>query len=238
MLKTNDNVLKQYLQTYLNKKVDLITDDDLEKIDTVYVDTKTLKGFENKIDFETLNKLKNVKTMTISNSIITKDFNKILSHVENLTINFSTFEDEEYFVYLKGLKSITLNKCYIDSYDKLCDNLRNIDHLEVKHPYDINEIDVAKISKTATIIVLDGCKIKNISSLSENHKCKCLSILDSNVNESLEFLAEMDSLKNIYVSKEIISDEIYENLLKMNKEVHFDLVNMTFDDIDDINIRK
>lgn len=218
MINIKDKNLILFLQTILNKKKEYIVLEDLKKIKSLTFDSiNLLDGTENKIDLSILSLFPNLEELNILNNVLTEiDLQYIKSSkISKLYLKRCTFEEDIDYSLMNYFTDLILYNSYIDDYNLLLSNLKNIVTLEIINPADENEIDISDISGNVKKLVLEKCIIKNIDYCSNFKTCEVLSLLGTYLNDSdLSFLENMMSLKKLYISEEYIYDDNLDQLKK------------------------
>ena len=139
MLNIKDKSLMYYLMTTLNKKD--ITEQDLNTIEAISLDSLYIDGTRNTLDFSVLLLFPKLKQLTISNTILSNIDKGYIeqTNIKKLYLIKSTFSSIESYSILNKLEFLSLQNCYVEDYNLLLSNASNLKHLEIINPIDDNE---------------------------------------------------------------------------------------------------
>lgn len=225
VLKEKENLienieLRNFLQFKLGKEN--ITNDDLDNIDEIILDSTNIVGQYNKVYFEEIDLFKNLKKISIRNLGVTVEslekINKIpevefvncelrditkLSNVQHLTLINSEVDNFEKIEQLSNITELQLTNIKIEEF-KFLENFKNLKKLVIKN---VNDFSLSKINFYLPIEYLSVEKIKdldlNIISQYENLKTLSVDRIEADNWEN-----ELKDLKNKNI--EILLNDMYE----------------------------
>lgn len=161
--------LTEILQNILRKEE--ITENDLKKVENISLNKKMLNGKENDIELKEIEKIPNLKTITISNFEIDNQILEIINNHKKLKIlQFSRCEFKEILPINKNIKYIVIDKCQ----NFKCDLINNN---EIVRIIDAKvELSGKENLKQTKELYLQNCEIKNSIKLCEYQKLKTLNL--------------------------------------------------------------
>lgn len=205
---TNTNLIL-FLETYFNKKISDIESNDLATIEVLTLDSKNLLGEYEQINFEEILSLfPNLKELIVVNSLVsTNDINCINKHsIQSITFRSCAFDEPSSLTNLSNSKSLSIIKCFMDSFTFLGSISGNLSRLEICAPEGATEILLDAFSKkTLEALILEMVDLKN-QDFSDCTNCRMISILNNDIDEKgLETLASLQSLEELYIEPEYAS---------------------------------
>lgn len=199
-----------FLETYFNKKIDEISP----------VELSTIKSFTvNGIDYENLDEinyqeifsiLPNIEELIIVNSIVKpKDIYEINKQkIKYISFRNCAFENIMALIKLETITSISLLRCFINSYNFLKVLSKHLVKLEIRDPQGQIKINLKSIAKqNLQELILETVELEN-QDFSDCMNCTTISLLNTDIEkEGLDSLLKL-KLKNLYI------EEVYKKKLE------------------------
>lgn len=181
---------QMFLESYLNKSIKIITQNDLAKIEAICLSD----------DIEIIKYLPNLTSLTLENAIITDKLLTIIasSNIQELILKNCCLEGNLKF-YNDSLTKLTILNCFAENYDFL-NTLKNLEYLSIYAPASEIAIDCAIIPKNVKTLRLEYCELTNSSCLKYLAMCSSISILGT-VVESFDFLNHLP-IQALFINKE------------------------------------
>lgn len=226
---SNSN-LNLFLETRFNKKIDRITEEELDQVEVLAINYINLFGFKETFDFDLLKSFSNLKELNVNNFTLSKSDIEFLSNltIKSITFNKCSFDDESLSL-LKNVEELGFNNCYFEDFNffKVFTNLKK---LILNNPFTKIALDVSNIvNNSLEMLVLQNCKLLNIKSLEQIKSCKYLSLLWTDFDdESLAFLNSMSNLEELFISSVFNECEIIQSL-KEKISIKHDLIDYGFE---------
>lgn len=200
------------VEVILNKKIDRVTKNDLEKITSIGFTKLETNNFQSN-KFEELLLFPNLISLSINNSVIEIEDIEIMSRLKNLKfLNFEKclMENNIDFSILKNLNAITFSRCVIKNY-KFLNGMNNLKKLTISFPLENEIVDINEFTELNYLeeLFIEGCDIVNSYELKKFKNVKVLYLLISEL-DNLDFISHMNDLVKIYIPEKYID--------KINKE--------------------
>lgn len=227
----NNESLKQFLKVVLNKKVELISADDINKIKTVCISTIN-ENQEHTENFNDLLQFNNLEKIIIEKSLITeKEINILIQIGSLLSIEFvrCAFENEILLSKLYNIQSLYLNNSIIRDYSFLNTSYNKLEDFRIFNPYDETELDLTLLKDKVQLkkLYLERCILTNFQNLILP-LLEELSLLNTSI-DNFEFIKNNPNLSLMFISERYLENSIiknYQNKIKFKTN----LIEYTFEE--------
>lgn len=218
----NENLIK-FLEIVLNKNKKDIDINDLKNLKTI-VFSKLDKDNNQIYSSEELLLFENAEQITIKESTITKEDIEVLkkiSKLKKMVFSKCFFKDSSILTGLININDLSFIKCYNKDYNFIC-SLNKLEKLRIVNPYLSDKINVNNLVLSFSLkdITLQSCNLDNIQSLSSMNNLEKLSLLSSKFDGDLNFIKNLNSLRELYISEDYIKAGKYGNLNVYNSNAH------------------
>lgn len=227
MLNIKNNNIKIFIETILNKSINVITESDLKGIKN-FCFTCESEYHEN--DFEILDSLSNIENIIVNGYELTQeDIDKLFSiNCRSITFKKCLF-DKSLTIKKNSIRELHFQRCCIDDYDSIVSSNNDMETFEVSNPFDENEINCELFPSKLKVLILNYCLLLNANSLSRLVDCSYFSALGTVFDDSnLNFLSDMISLDNLYIS-EMYGDNSQVNSKRESCDVKYDYIDLLFE---------
>lgn len=231
MLNIKNNKIRMFIETYFNKKLVDINDEDLKKIKTFNF---SCSSEEHETDFDLLSSLENVEELYVEGYELTQDDLDKLFSCGCRSITFKRCLFDKSLNLNNKLSELHLLGCFVDNYDSVILSNPNMENLEINKPFDEGEIDCSLLPCRLKKLTLNYCVLTNADCLSKLNECSYLSVLGTGFDETgLDFLTNMTSLKKLYIEKRYLNSSQVSSI-KSSCDVKSDYKELLYDnDIED-----
>lgn len=212
MKNIDGNKIVSFVETYLNKNIKNILDDDLLNVNILPL-FYTSEEANNNFDVDYICKMfPNLK------KIIFNGFNiddNLLIHLKYLNIDEVVFNNciINDIKYIFNAKRISINNCEIKSLNFLSNNV-NLEYLKI---YDnrntVFDLDYISSLKKISILELKGLKILSSKNISNNSINKLIVFDNYFYSSFFEFVKSITSLKQIYINSD------YKKMINTTNEI-------------------
>lgn len=218
----NENLI-HFLEIILNKNKKDIDVSDLKSLKTI-IFSKLNKDNNQVYNSEELLLFENVEQITIKESTITNEDIEVLKKLPKLKkIIFSKcfFKDSSILTGLININDISFIECYNKDYNFI-NSLNKLEKLQIVNPYLDEKINVNSLFLSFGLkdITLQSCNLINIQSLSSMNNLEKLSLLFSKFEGDLNFIKNLNSLRELYISEDYIKAGKYGDLNVYNSYAH------------------
>lgn len=175
---------------------DEISEQDLNNIEHLTLNKYKLSGKESDINLSELYLFKNLRTLTLINFSINKDFIKIINELKFLwAIQFSSCGFEEVVPINQSVSQLIFDYCK----NFKCELINNNKIIKIIG----SEIDLKQLNKIDNTkeLYLQDCKIKNTEEILKYNKLELLNLDGSNV-ENDNILDKLDKRIRVYFKDE------------------------------------
>lgn len=230
MNKIDGKRLIEYLETYFNKNIKLVTIKDLSTITAIPIQGIKDENNEYAITIEeALNIFPNLKALMITNLTISQDIVNYLQlrSIHNVTLTRCTIPVGLSFDL--SLTELSIINCTTEDYkflETLADTLLK---LEIINPKDETEFDSSILKKHSLLreVTLIRCILTNDFELATLINCDTLSLLWTDLtNNGIQAIKELPLLKRLYISEKY-NDKL--NDITKSIDIKNDLIEFGFD---------
>lgn len=205
MNKIDGKRLIEYLETYFNKNIKLVTNKDLSTITTIPLHSAQDENNEYDITIEeALSILPNLEVLILNNLTVSEDIIKYIQKmsISRMTLNKCTISAGLSFNL--PLTELSMINCTTEDYHFLETLTGSLIKLEIVNPKDETEIDLTILKKHPLLqeVNLVRCLLNNDYALSNLTNCDSLSLLWTDISDNgLQAIRRLSSLKKLYVSE-------------------------------------
>ncbi len=225
--------LAKFISILLNKNVEDLTYQDLQKINVVNISNVDDDG-ERVYDFEELKYCTNLHTIIIKSSILTLDDMNILSNLGEQIKSFNfqdcVFLNENALAQLNQVEDIVFDGCIYRNLDALR-QITSLKSCTIRNPYNrtVVNLEIFKDMEALKKLYLEQCDLIHQECM-KNYvfRLQCLSLLNSQVND-LQFLDTMPDSAEVYLSEETMTSP-YVNKNKKRLQIQNSYINNVFSD--------
>ena len=208
----NNQNLELFLMNYFHKKITEITDEEMNKLETLSLDGIDITGLYEKIDFEiVINMFPNLKKILISNYVFDEKDIENIAKSNALKYDFykCDFSKIEKIDMLKNIEELYLERCILKTNDLLYTEFTNMKILSIINPSNEEEVNLEKLTCiNIEKIYLENCIISNQECINKFKNLEYVDIINTSAESIfIEKLLENDKMKELNVLEQYISDE-------------------------------
>ena len=199
MININNNELKRFIETVLNKNITDVSDSDLEKIENISI---TIKDGRNSDDFKYLSLFPNLRNINISRTNLTPNDILVLNqYIKGVDVRFyRCFFERQALDLIKLGNSFEMEKCYNDDYSFLSKST-SLKKLRIINPQDESTIDLSNIENNRWLeeLVLESCILENFDDMTLLENIEELSLLNTGLpNNYVDVINRLPKLRKLF----------------------------------------
>lgn len=205
MNKIDGKKLIEFLETYFNKNIKLVTSKDLSTITTIPLHGAQDENNEYSITIEeALSILPNLEVLILNNLTISEDNINYLQKmsISRMTLNKCTIPADLSFNLT--LTELSMINCTTEDYHFLETLSGSLIKLEIVNPKDETELDLTILKKYPLLreVNLVRCLLTNDYELGNLTNCDSLSLLWTDISDSgIQAIRRLSYLKKLYISE-------------------------------------
>lgn len=226
-MNSNQN-LELFLMNCFKKKINEISDDEINSLETISLDGIDISGIYEKIDFEfIINMFPNLKKILISNYVFSEDDIKNIgnSNASKYMFYNCDFTNVDNCDIMSRVEELHLERCKFKNYDFLYNDLKNIKILSIINPSNEIEINIENLScKNVEKMYLESCILLNQEYINGFKSITYLDVINTRIEENfVNKLLECEKLQELCILEKYITDEQQKTLKDKGIAVKFNI---------------